>query len=266
MHAGKSRVFLALSGMLILALPHAAVAQSTGQQAPSSTSSQNASPPSSTQPVASGTAPDSYSSQSGQPMSLGEAARLARLRKKSQPKATQIFDDDNMPRAPLQPGQQAPGFSAPSPPSSGDGQSSSSSGADQGSSSSSADADRGSPSGGKVTLLDFCASWCGPCRESLPGLRELASAYTGQDFEIISIGEDRDENAWREFVAQNDMPWEHRYDPQHEMMRQYGYKDLPTYVLIGRDGRVVQHYEGFDTEEPLINRIGPDLKKSLAGE
>ncbi len=243
----RKTLFLLAAGTLILALPHAAAAQGADRQPPPSTS-QNPLQPSTTPPGADSAASDSYSSQPDQPLSLGEVARLARASRKSQVKATKIFDDDNMPRAPLVAGEKAPGLGGPGP----SGEKGSSSG-------------QGSSSGGKVTLLDFWATWCGPCRRSLPGLKELASTYGGNNLEIISVSEDEDEDAWHTFVAQNDMTWTQRLDADHEMMRQYGASSLPTYVLVGRDGNVVQQYVGYDPGESLADRIGPDLRKSLDG-
>ena len=173
---------------------------------------------------------------SNAPVSLGEIARLARAKKASQAKSVKIFDDDNMPRAPLTAGEKAPGFASDG--SSGSG-------------------------GGKVTLLDFWATWCGPCRHALPGLKQLASVYGGSSFEVISVNEDDDQGAWQQFVAQNGMNWTQRFDAGHQMMRQYGAGALPTYILIGKDGNVVQQYVGEDPGSPVIERIGPDIKKAL---
>src|ERR1700689_570296 len=170
------------------------------------------------------------------PMSLGEAARLAREKKNSHAKSVKIFDDENMPRAPLSSGQKAPGLAAQS-----------------------------SSSGGKVTLLDFWATWCGPCRHALPGLKQLQAAYGADKVEVISISEDEDEGTWQSFVTQNQMKWTQRIDSDHQLMRQYGASALPTYVLIGKDGNVVQQYVGDDPGEPILQRMDPDLKKTLAG-
>jgi len=170
------------------------------------------------------------------PVSLGEIARLARAKKASQAKSVKIFDDDNMPRAPLTAGEKAPGFASDG--SSGSG-------------------------GGKVTLLDFWATWCGPCSHALPGLKQLASVYGGSSFEVISVNEDDDQGAWQQFVAQNGMNWTQRFDAGHQIMRQYGAGALPTYILIGKDGNVVQQYVGEDPASPIIERIGPDIKKAL---
>ncbi len=177
------------------------------------------------------------SAQPDQPMSLGEVARLARAKKNGQAKAVKIFDEENMPRAPISAGEKAPEFS-----------------------------DIGSASGGKVTILDFWATWCGPCRHALPGLKQLQAVYGSDQVEVVSISEDEDEGAWSAFVAQNQMNWTQRLDSNHQIMRQYGASSLPTYVLIGRDGTVLQQYVGDDPDEPIIERMGQDLKKSLEGK
>jgi thiol-disulfide isomerase/thioredoxin len=170
------------------------------------------------------------------PVSLGEVARLARAKKADQAKSVKIFDDENMPRAPLSSGEKAPGFSASS-----------------------------SSGGGKVTLLDFWATWCGPCRHALPGLKQLQAVYGADKVEVISISEDEDEGTWQSFVTQNEMNWTQRIDSDHQMMKQYGASALPTYVLIGKDGNVVQQYVGDDPSQPILQRMEPDLQKSLGG-
>lgn len=208
-------------------------AQEPAPQTPSGNATQPIAPESNAPPVP----PLSMTILNPTPLSLGEIARQARAEKANHAKSVKIFDDENMPRAPINSGAKAPGFETQS-----------------------------SSSGGKVTLLDFWASWCGPCRHALPGLKQLQAAYGADQVEVISISEDEDEDAWQNFVAQNQMTWTQRFDASHQMMRQYGASALPTYVLIGKDGNVVQEYVGDDPEVPVIDRIGPDLKKSLEGK
>jgi thiol-disulfide isomerase/thioredoxin len=174
--------------------------------------------------------------QPEQPMSLGDLARLVRAKKNSQPKAARIFDDDNMPRA-LYRGDKAPEFSGSSGSSSG--------------------------SGRKPVLLDFWATWCGYCREALPGLKRLQSVYGSNQLEVISVSEDEDEDGWRAFVHSNEMTWEQRLDSGHELMRKYGASALPTYVLIGKDGTILQQWVGDDPGQSLVDRIGPDVQRAL---
>jgi thiol-disulfide isomerase/thioredoxin len=239
------RQFLALvGGILWLIFPGFTSAQ-TAQEQPPQAVAKNASSPlpgspassTSASPTAAGSAAATELIQPELPMTLGELARRERARKSIQPKSVKIFDDENMPRAPISTGEKAPGF-----------------------------ADSGSSSSGKVTLLDFWATWCGPCRHALPGLKQIQSVYGSDQLEIISVSEDDDEGAWHDFVAQNQMTWTQRLDADHQMMRQYGASALPTYVLIGKDGAVVNQYVGDDPDVPIIERIGPDLKKSLDGK
>lgn len=218
---------------LHVAQPGSRTAQEATPQTPSVSAAQTSMPASNTPPVP----PLSMTILNPTPLSLGEIARQARAEKSNHAKSVKIFDDENMPRAPINSGVKAPGFEAQS-----------------------------SSSGGKVTLLDFWASWCGPCRHALPGLKQLQAAYGADQVEVISISEDEDEGTWQNFVAQNQMNWTQRLDADHQMMRQYGASALPTYVLIGKDGNVVQQYVGDDPETPVIDRIGPDLKKSLEGK
>jgi thiol-disulfide isomerase/thioredoxin len=228
------RLVFATSAALMLVLSIGVRAQNpsghAAQTAPATTTQTQSSTPAQQSQSANSAQPD----QSDQPTSLGDLARLARAKKASQPKAVKIFDDENMPHAPLGAGEKAPGLD--------------------------------SGEHGKITLIDFWASWCGPCRHSLPSLKQLEATYRGGDFELISVSEDEDEDDWRSFTSENGMHWTQRLDANHQMMRQYGATGLPTYVLIGRDGNVLQQYVGDDPEVPIIERIGPDLKKALAGK
>jgi cytochrome c biogenesis protein CcmG/thiol:disulfide interchange protein DsbE len=207
------------------------IATSSTRQSPTAKAAQK--PPSAASP-----SPDNWTQQD-QPVSLGELARRVRTQKNSQAKAVRIFDDENMPRAPISAGEKAPDFSG------------------QGA---------GSSSSGKVIVLDFWATWCGPCRHALPGLKQLQAMYGGSQVEVVSISEDEDPAEWSSFVAQNQMNWTQRLDSNHQIMRQYGASALPTYVLIGKDGKVLQQYVGDDPNDPIVERMGPDLKRSLEGK
>jgi thiol-disulfide isomerase/thioredoxin len=181
-------------------------------------------------------------------------ARAARARKQTDAKpvskTSKLLDDDNMPRgvyareaAPAKPA--APGSENPGSPASG------------------------APFPefrGKVILLDFWASWCGPCRTALPNLKRLQAVYGSADFVVISISEDDDESAWHAFVFGHNMTWPQRLDSDGSIQSQFGVHALPTYVLIGRDGAVLQKFVGEVPAESIVERIGPDLKASLAAK
>ena len=65
---------------------------------------------------------------------------------------------------------------------------------------------------GKVVLIDFWATWCGPCRESIPHVREIAKKFDGQPLIVLSVSVDDDENKWKDFVAKNEMTWPQYFD------------------------------------------------------
>jgi thiol-disulfide isomerase/thioredoxin len=173
--------------------------------------------------------------EASQPASVADLARASRARKATQAKSVKIFDDQNMPHAPIAEGQQAPGYSSGS-------------------------------SGGRVTLIDFWATWCGPCRHALPGLKQLQSIYGSDQIEVISVSEDEDEDQLRSFVANNGMNWTQKRDEGHQMMHEYGATALPTYVLIGKDGHVVKQWVGDAEDQTLVDRMGDDLKSSLSAK
>jgi thiol-disulfide isomerase/thioredoxin len=167
-----------------------------------------------------------------QQTSLGELARAARAKKASESKAAKVIDDENIPKGGIYIGGSAP---------------------DSGSS---------SKSGEKLTLLDFWASWCGPCRESLPDLRRLQAIYGSDQLEVISISEDENERTWNNFVSQHQMTWEQRFDYTREAAHRYGVTGFPTYILLDHSGAELQRYEGEDPDQSLVERIGPALKSA----
>jgi len=95
---------------------------------------------------------------------------------------------------------------------------------------------------GKVVLLDFWASWCGPCRRELPNVQRAFRKYHDFGFEIIGISLDSDRGRFERFVKSNDMPWYHIFDGKGWNARlavRFGVRAIPATFLIGRDGRLV---------------------------
>ena len=111
---------------------------------------------------------------------------------------------------------------------------------------------------GKVVLLDFWATWCGPCEQALPHLREIAHKFEGQPLVVISISLDADEGTWKNFVAQNGMTWAQFRDGGFDgpMATQFNVKAIPTTFTIDADGFVQDRQVGDgDIEETLKKLI-----------
>ncbi len=178
---------------------------------------------------------------SDQPVSLADAARQARANKAPATKSSKLLDDDNFPRDHGKTGQKAPEFSA-----STNGKTFSLSGFK-----------------GRVVLLDFWATWCGPCRSALPKLKQLQSVYGGDQFVVISISADEDQRAWQAFVSSHQMTWLQQFDGNATIRQNFSVRSLPTYILVGRDGTILGRYVGEDYAESVLDRIGPDIKKAL---
>jgi thiol-disulfide isomerase/thioredoxin len=217
--------------------------QAAGQAAPQDGSKTPAQVSSAQQgSAADGAVQQDASGQAGQTMSLGDLARMVRAQRKSSVKAVKVVDNDDIPSAGGDAGQKAPDVAIATGP----GQSSSL-----------------SQMKGKVVLMDFWATWCGPCRESLPDLKRLVATYGSDRLEVVSVSEDEDARAWTDFTARNQMNWTQQRDEGHRMMQQFGADALPTYVLIGDNGVILQKYVGEDTDYPLVERIGPDIRRAL---
>jgi thiol-disulfide isomerase/thioredoxin len=91
---------------------------------------------------------------------------------------------------------------------------------------------------GKVVLIDFWATWCGPCREALPHMRKIASKFDGQPLVVLSVSLDSDEEKWKEFVAKNGMTWMNCRDGGFEgpIAKLFGVQAIPHTFTIDADG------------------------------
>jgi peroxiredoxin len=99
---------------------------------------------------------------------------------------------------------------------------------------------------GKVVLLDFWATWCPPCVESVPELRNLHKRYSKDStFVVIGISSDGDEQAWKEFTEKNKMVWPQYRDKNHKILSAFNIHAFPTYIVIDHEGIVRFQSVGF---------------------
>jgi thiol-disulfide isomerase/thioredoxin len=99
---------------------------------------------------------------------------------------------------------------------------------------------------GAVTLLDFWASWCGPCRQAFPRLDQLYRTYAGDGLQMMGVCVDDDAVAGRRFWAAMRPRFPVAWDRGGDVRRRFGVSQLPTTVLLDDQGMLVQRNVGFD--------------------
>ena len=95
---------------------------------------------------------------------------------------------------------------------------------------------------GNYTLLEFWASWCGPCRGSIPHLKQLYGLYHPQGFDIVSVSMDTDNKAWHKALDEEKMKWMQLIckDGFGQVAKTYNFNGIPYCVLIGPKGEIVE--------------------------
>jgi len=109
---------------------------------------------------------------------------------------------------------------------------------------------------GKYVLIDFWASWCGPCRRENPNVLQLYNKYKKKNFEILSVSLDSDKAKWTAAIQQDQMNGLHVSDLEKwnsVAARDYGVSSIPFTVLVDPDGNVI-----------ATKLRGPGLESKLA--
>jgi thiol-disulfide isomerase/thioredoxin len=98
---------------------------------------------------------------------------------------------------------------------------------------------------GKVVLVDFWATWCGPCVGELPNVRRVYDKYHDQGFEVLAVSFDERRTSLEKFVADNGLPWPQIFFDEdgkrywdNPLGKQYGIDGIPATFLVDRDGNL----------------------------
>ena len=93
-------------------------------------------------------------------------------------------------------------------------------------------------SDGHYVLIDFWASWCGPCRRFVPTIKDLAVKYSDKGLVVVSISIDTDNNAWLKAVEEEQMPWLNLLD-ESGINKTYGVSSIPSIYLVDPHGKIL---------------------------
>jgi len=112
---------------------------------------------------------------------------------------------------------------------------------------------------GKVVLLDFWASWCGPCRISIPGVIKLYNKYNAKGFEVFGVSIDSKKAAWLKAIKQDNINYIQVNDNggwYGKVPEQYGVNAIPATFLLNKKGEVVAiDLEGQKLEDKIIELL-----------
>ena len=126
---------------------------------------------------------------------------------------------------------------------------------------------------GKVVLIDFWATWCGPCLGEIPNVRALYEKYHDAGFEVVGYSVDDDLDALHEFEEERKLPWktmsekmstdkkDDKGEPVYKnLSAYYGVNAIPTMILVGKDGKAIDTNARGEHLKELLEKQFPDVK------
>jgi thiol-disulfide isomerase/thioredoxin len=114
---------------------------------------------------------------------------------------------------------------------------------------------------GRVVLVDIWATWCLPCREATPRLKELHAQLAEEPFTLLGINVDNDESKLRNYVTEHAMAWPQYWDSASELAGRLGATGYPTFLVVDHEGVIRSVDSGYS--EQLLDQITIEIRQAL---
>ncbi len=111
---------------------------------------------------------------------------------------------------------------------------------------------------GKIVLVDFWASWCGPCRRENPNVKKVYEKYKDKGFDILGVSLDRNKASWERAIKQDGLPWHHVSDLKgwkNEVAQLYSVSSIPHTILLDQEGKIIASKLRAHTLEQALAQI-----------
>lgn len=114
---------------------------------------------------------------------------------------------------------------------------------------------------GKAVVLDFWASWCGPCRQQAPIAEELSRDHAGGDVVVVGVNTSDERDDALAFVKSASLTYAMLFDEGSRVAGAYGVRNLPTMVVVGKSGNIVAVRHGVVRRAELDRLVGEALRR-----
>lgn len=118
---------------------------------------------------------------------------------------------------------------------------------------------------GKVVLVDFWASWCGPCKESFPVMEELHKKYEAKGLIVLAVNVDEKADAMKDFLKDHPASFTIVHDAKKKLVAAANISSMPTSFVIGKDGKVFSIHKGFHGKE-TATQYAKEFDELLSGK